>query len=239
MATDYTEALRDDTVRLAEALAEEKEHEAHALRDIASNAKYAQLNKLRNKVASYAGNAEVNFLEGKKLSVLVDHLKKPSSYGFKEMGTTDTVPCSLSFDGEVWELYLPLACSVSNSQAARNVGRWHGYLVKNLFETYKESGEEIRKLKRPVVVFNYCLSEDRPLARLFDADNRDSKKIIDSMTGILYSDDSVLDITTMHFGTIESEECTRVYVMEDEIFPSWIAKSLIDFRRYPLVDKRV
>lgn len=217
----FTEALRDEIVRTAESLADEKENEAKALRSIASDARYAQLKKLRNKVAVYAGEAELNFLEGKVLSVLVEAGEKPSPYDLEKMGTADAFPCTLTFDGDVWEFYLPPTPSVKNGNMARHVGRWSGYLAQNLISTYEAECGNIEMLKRPVIVFEIGIKGNTPLAKLYDADNRDNKRIIDAMTEHLIRDDNVLAIDTMYFGISTEESYTRVYVMERDFFPEW------------------
>ena len=224
MAVDrdtYTEALRDEIVSTAEALADQKEHEAKVLRGIANDAKFAQLRKLKNKVAIYAGEAELNFLEGKALSVRVETGKKPSPYDCREMGTSDVFPCTLTFDGDVWEFYLPPTPSVKNGNMARHVGRWSGYLAQNLIRSYEKECGNIELLKRPVIVFELGVKNDTSLAKLYDADNRDNKRIIDAMTEHLIRDDNVLAIDTMYYGVRAKEHYTRVFVMEREYFPCW------------------
>ena len=224
-ADNYTEALRDEIVKTARELADKKEQEAKTLRGIANDAQYAQIGRMQNKIAVYAGNAEANFLEGRQLYSLAETGKKPSAFDFLKMGESDTFPCSLSFDGDVWEFYLPPTASVKNGNVGVNVGRWTGYLAKNLLKAHEEKYGSIEMLKEPVIVLEFGFSRDNPLTRLYDADNRDNKRILDALTGTLIPDDNILAIQTVHYGVFSDVDYTLVYVMEDAFFIDWIAKN--------------
>lgn len=222
-ADHYTEALRDEIISVATALADKKELEAKTLRGIANDARYSQISRMKNKIAVYAGTAEANFLEGKQLFCLAETGKKPPAYDYRKMGESDTFPCSLSYDGDVWEFYLPPAASVKNGNMAVNVGRWSGYLAKNLLKTHEEKYGKIEMLKEPVLVFEFGFCRDNPLSQLYDADNRDNKRIIDALTGMLIPDDNILAIQTVHYGVFSDTDYTRVYIMEDAFYLEWNA----------------
>ena len=166
------------------------------------------------------GNLQSDVVEQIMQSLLVN-----GYYDFSKMGTTEEFPCSLEYDGEVWEFYLPPTPSVKNGTTARNVGRYIGYLVKNLLRQHEEVYGRIERLTSPVVVFEFGLSELTPLYRAFDADNRDNKRILDAMTGTFFEDDNVLSVMTVHYGVISPCSCTRVYVMEEVVYREWKSKN--------------
>ena len=126
----FTEAEQDEIEALTESLIKDKEKELRLLKAIAGDAKYAAPKKIRNEIISYAELAETTFLKGKQLTLLLETGKKESAYDFSKMGTTEEFPCSLEYDGEVWEFYLPPTPSVKNGTTARNVGRYIGYLYQ-------------------------------------------------------------------------------------------------------------
>ena len=221
----FTEAEQEEIEALTESLIKDKEKELQLLKAIAGDAKYAAPKKIRNEIISYAELAETTFLKGKQLTLLLETGKKESAYDFSKMGTTEEFPCSLEYDGEVWEFYLPPTPSVKNGTTARNVGRYIGYLVKNLLRQHEEVYGRIERLTSPVVVFEFGLSELTPLYRAFDADNRDNKRILDAMTGTFFEDDNVLSVMTVHYGVISPCSCTRVYVMEEVVYREWKSKN--------------
>ena len=221
----HNEAERDEIIYLAEKQIAGKEEEIKLLKAIISEARYAAPNKLKNKTILFAGTSEANFLEGKKLSLLIRTGEDASVYDFKAMGTTEEFPCSLTCDEGIWVFFLPPSPSVKNGVAARNAGRYMGYLVKNLIKEHEEEYGKITMLTSPVVVFEHGFKEETPLTRLYDSDNRDNKRILDAMTGTLYEDDNLLEIKTFHYGTLSDRDCTRVSVMEEDAFREYICKN--------------
>lgn len=225
MTRVITEAERDEILSLTEELIKGKEEEIRLLKAIASEARFAAPQKLKNKAINYAGISEVNFLSGKRLSLLAETGEDASTYDFEKMGTTENFPCSMTHEADMWIFYLPPTPSIKNGVAARNVGRYIGYLVKNLIKAHEEEYGKIRMMISPVVVFEYGFKEETAMTKLFDPDNRDNKRIIDAMTGTFYEDDNVLAIKTMHYGTISGADYTKVFVMEEGVFKTQMRKN--------------
>ena len=220
-----TETLQLEIVSLAEQLSKEKNAEAKALLEIADDARFGAEKKLERDVIKYAGIAESNFLEGKQLSVLASAGEKTSSYDFKAMGTTTKFPCSLSCEDGVWEFFLPPTPSIKNGKFGGDVGRYTGYLVKNLISTYEQQIGKIRMLDSPVVVFEYGLSGNSTLSKKYDAENRDNKRALDGMTEKFFNDDNVLAIKTVHYGVVSEKPYTRIFVMEADSFALWLSQN--------------
>lgn len=212
--TILTEELRSAASALADDLAEKKIEEAKLLKALASDARLASDTAVKNKALKFAGMAERNFLEGKRLSSITAISKAPSAYDYEAMGTTEDFPCTLSFEDGIWEFFLPPTPSVKNGKRGNESGRYIGYLVKNLIAGYRDVYGDISLLKEPVVAFEFGFRKDDPFSQIYDADNRDNKRILDALTGIFYPDDNVLSIRTVHYGTVSESEYTRVFVME-------------------------
>lgn len=214
-----------DVISLAVSLREKKVKEIDLLEDIIHNAEYSNSGKLQNSASAYAGSAERTFLEGKKLALLVGDRVYASEYDYKAMGTTEEFPCSLSYDDGIWEFILPPAPSVKTGKRVTDTSRYIGYLVRNLMDRYQVEYGDISCLSSPVVIIEYGIRENDSFAKLFDADNRDSKKAIDAMTGTFFDDDNVLAIRTYQYGVRSKVEMTRILIMEFERFAVWIGKN--------------
>ena len=80
-------------------------------------------------------------------------------------------------------------------------------------------------LKSPVAVFEYGFRRSDPLSKIYDADNRDNKRILDAMTGTFFPDDNILSVMTVHYGMLSDEEYTRVFIMERPQFKGFIGKN--------------
>lgn len=219
------EEKRYEVQNLINALAEDANKQIRLLEAISSDYRFYSPKKLNRELIEYADLSEETFLKGKQLTCLIETGEAVSDYDFKNMGTTESFPCSLSFDGSVWEFFLPPTASVKLGVRVRAAGRYIGYLVRNLINNYEEEHGEIAPLSSPVVAFEHGLVRGTPNSRLYDADNRDNKRIVDAMTGTFFEDDNLLTITTMHYGAASDSEYTRVFVMELDVFKDWIGKN--------------
>ena len=220
----FDEKTRDDIIALASEVREEKDQEVKILDSVIHNARYGNLGKLRNYIISFANKSERNFLNGKRLALLIREGKASEIGEFDALGTTDDFPCSLEYDGCVYEFYLPPTPSVRVGQFNKDVGRYTGLLIKNLIKKHVERYGEIAKTASPVVVFEYGIDRADPFARLYDADNRDSKKALDALTGTFFEDDNVLSVTTVSTGEYADHAYTKIYVMDKAIFSEWMTK---------------
>lgn len=203
---------------LAENLITGKETEIKELKEIMHNATYNNIEKMQAKAMSFAGISEKNFLEGKRLALLANEGKDCSTYDYRAMGTSDVFPSSLTYDDGIWEFTLPLFSSIKLGKLGPGIQRYTGYLIKNLIEKYEENIGDITPLPCPVVVFEYGIEDETAFTKLYDADNRESKRALDSLTGKFFPDDNVTGVTTIHFGTYTDEPYTKIYIMETRIF---------------------
>ena len=227
-----SETERDDINELAEKLKAEKKQEIKLLESISHHATYGDADKLSNAVSAFANKAEADFLEGKKLSLLVREGRMVSDRDFRYMGTTEQFPCDLSYSSEdrCWVFLLPPLPSVGTGRFNKEAGRHTGYLLKNLIRRYRETYGEIPELTSPVVVFEHGIRNIDTFSRLFDADNRDTKKAMDALTGTFFPDDNVLAVTTMHLGCKADKDYTRIYVLEAGQLPRFLQKKYPEFR---------
>lgn len=209
--------------RIAISLKEEKLKEIKILERIATSADFNAVSVSSG--IEFAGTAEKNFLDGKVLVSMITYGERPSAYDYKTMGTTTDFPCTMSYEDGIYMLYLPPTPSVKIGLPGPNIGRYTGYLVRNLIEKFEEENGKIEMMSSPVIVLVFGFTEDVKRGRYYDADNRDNKRILDAMTGTFYPDDNVMEITTVHMGAITERECTKVYIMEMEDLPSWISKN--------------
>lgn len=219
------EEIRVAVSELAATLADKKNEESKLLSSLARDAKISSDNAIKNKASKFAMLAESNFLEGKRLSSLAALEKDASAYDYKAMGTTEEFPCTLSFDDGVWEFLLPPTPSIKNGKRGNAAGRYIGYLVKNLMANYATDYEKLPRLSEPVIVFEYGFGKDDVFSELYDADNRDNKRILDAMTGIFYPDDNILSIKTIHYGTVADKDYTKVFVMEKPRLESFLKEN--------------
>ena len=209
--------------RLAESLKEAKLKEIKVLERIANAAEYNAASLSSGN--EFAGTAEKNFLDGKGLVSMITCGERPSAYDYKTMGTTTDFPCTMSYEDGIYMLYLPPTPSVKIGLPGPNIGRYTGYLVRNLIEKFEEENGKIEMMSSPVIVLVFGFTEDIKRGRYYDADNRDNKRILDAMTGTFYPDDNVMEITTVHMGALTERECTKVYIMEMEDLPAWFSKN--------------
>lgn len=221
---EIDECTRDEIISFSEQIRQEKEQEIKILDRIIHYARYTDPTKLKNNLISFVNHAERNFLNGKRLALLINEGKSNVKMYSDELGTTDEFPSSLSYDGIVYEFYIPPIPSIQTGTFIKDVGRFTGLLIKKLIKTFEADHGKIKEFISPVVVIEYGISGDESFARLYDADNRDSKKAIDALTGTFFQDDNVLSITTVSVGTITDEPHTSIYVMEELKFPEWFQK---------------
>lgn len=218
--------------RLAVSLKEEKLKEIKILERIVSSADYNAVSVGTG--IEFAGTSEKNFLDGKVLVSMITCGERPSTYDYKTMGTTTDFPCTMSYEDGIYMLYLPPTPSVKIGLPGPNIGRYTGYLVRNLIEKFEEENGKIEMMSSPVIVLMFGFTKDIKKGRYYDADNRDNKRILDAMTGVFYPDDNVMEITTVHMGAITERECTMVYIMEMEDLPSWISKNFSSLKAHIL-----
>ena len=220
-----TEKERDDIVREIEELIPKKEQEIRYLESIMHHAEYNNVKAMSNALTAFASNTERNFLNGKRLAVLIRENKEVSEYDPEAMGTTDDFPCSLSYENGIWEFHLPPLPSIARSEKGFSSGRYLNYLTKNLIARYKKIHGKISRLSSPIVIFEYRVDKDDAFGRMYDADNRDNKKVLDALSGTFFEDDNIMRITTLYYGVYSETPCANVYVMEMTKFTELASKS--------------
>ena len=215
---------QDDIARLSEQLANEKEAEIKLLENISHKALYGDPKGMLNDIQKYSVLCEKDFFEGKKLALLIATGEEVSDHDYRKLGTTSDFPASMTLKDGIWIFHLPPTPSVRNGVWTKYSARHIGYIVRNLIERYESETAPIEPVEDPAVVFEYGISENDSFRHLYDADNRDSKKILDCLTGTFFQDDNVLAVTTIHCGEKTAEPYTNVYVMERENLPSFAQK---------------
>ena len=211
---------------LTDSLLESKKKELSLLRDIRNDASYNSVHKLESHIIQFASCSENNFIEGKRLALFTKDGVRTSAYDPEYIGTTETFPAGLTHDNGIWEFYLPPMYSVPTKKYGESSGRYIGYLVRNLIRLHEEEFGSISRLNDPVVVFEHGIAKDLPSSRLFDAENRDNKKVLDALTGTFTEDDNLLSVRTFYYGVTAEDHYTKVFVMETEDFALWAAKNL-------------
>lgn len=221
-----SDILSEDELRIIEEEVERvkkgKLNEVKILDMILAYAKQNRTRQYRNQLLTFISTAETNFLEGKKMALLIREKEDASVYDFRKMGTSDVFPSELTYHEGVWKFHTPPLVSVKTGEFTKAASRYIGYLVRNLIESYEVEFGGIHVMEHPAVVFEHGIERGTPFGRLFDADNRDSKKVLDALTGTFFPDDNVMFVTTMHIGVEVDEPCTNVYVMESDILPEWL-----------------
>ena len=132
-------------------------------------------------------------------------------------GTMSDFPSSIEkFDGDKWKLHLPIFSPVSSTRRKTGDGRFIYYLVFNLLNQYqrqnKNTENEIKLLKQPLIVFKYHIMPERSL--VFDFDNVDSKSALDAMQGFFFTDDNALSLTTIQKAVKSDSSYTDIFILE-------------------------
>ena len=91
------------------------------------------------------------------------------------------------------------------------------------------------KFRECVVCFSHIYSRDLPAGRIHDYDNLELKQILDVLASYIMVDDTGLLCDAYNTPEFGETDCTRIFVMEKNRFPSWLAeremglKSISDF----------
>lgn len=158
---------------------------------------------------------EKQFIKLKENAALILDQRDLSPYEIH--GTTTEFPASVEkIDSERWKIHLPIFSPVSATRRKSGDGRYMYYLVANLLNEYqkenKNTDDQIKLLKQPLVIFKYHIRPERNL--VFDFDNVDSKSALDAMQGFFFTDDSAFSITTIQKSIRADESFTDIFVME-------------------------
>lgn len=158
---------------------------------------------------------ERQFIKLKENAALILDQRDLSPYEIH--GTTTDFPAAIEkINEDRWKLHLPIFSPVSATRRKSGEGRFIYYLVSNLLNTYqkehKNTVDQIKLLKHPLVIFKYHILPERNL--VFDFDNVDSKSALDAMQGFFFTDDSAFSITTIQQSVRSEESFTDIFVME-------------------------
>ena len=158
---------------------------------------------------------EKQFIKLKENAALILDQRDLSPYEI--YGTTTDFPAGIEkIDSDRWKIHLPIFSPTSATRRKSGDGRYMYYLVSNLLREYQKrnrgSGEQIKLLKQPLVIFKYHIRPERKL--VFDFDNVDSKSALDAMQGYFFTDDSAFSITTIQKSIRSEDSYTDIFVME-------------------------
>ena len=111
------------------------------------------------------------------------------------------------------------------------------FLLDPFYFSLEEYGKEhpLPHFRECVVCFEQVYDQALPTRRVRDYDNLEEKQLLDVLAAFVMADDSGLLCDAYNTAALGERDCTRIYVMEKQRFPRWLAehrselKSISDF----------
>lgn len=105
------------------------------------------------------------------------------------------------------------------------------YLYKPLHTAFQhwclkrvETNLPVPEYENCTVCFMHLYDEELPAARVRDHDNCEEKHVLDVIANFFLTSDGGLYLDTYHFTRMGDADGTRIFIMDNSLFPEWISR---------------
>jgi len=106
----------------------------------------------------------------------------------------------------------------------RKRSRTTEYLIDPLTAALEQfvKTHQVQRFRHCVVCFSHAYCQDLPERRVRDYDNLEVKQYLDAVAAYLLIDDGGLFCDVFHTSELDATDCTRMFIMDGALFPSWL-----------------
>lgn len=201
--------------------------ESNMLEDIKFRVLDGEMRDLKVSVVKYLGLSEMNFMKKRTIYPLLQNIEKPQNlYYFDDMPIDNRFEL-IRKDKDYYLLKLPLIAHKNKDISYNNKNLFINSNISRLIKSTFSNKEILPpKIKNSVIIFKHFLDEKDYKIYKPDADNFDTKAVIDMLEGTIIKADNMVDLITMYYGILSNEAYTQVHIMSKKKFKLWITDNL-------------